>query len=152
MACLHSSPTQGLCNLITNRSAVLRHRSAEILERHAAYLDMLFFMQLRGQEGLRRRILLRAGLREDGSALEGIAPADGLLLVSGSHPARGALRWTGMLQDSRAGLKQAAALKRQGLLPRSTALWAVANPLVDAADSLERKASSLLHVHHSWPQ
>ena len=96
---------------------------------------------------MRRRILLRAGLREDGGALEGVSPADGLLLVSGSHPARGALRWTGMLRDSRAGLKEAAALKRQGLLPQSTALWAVVNPLTDAAASLERKARKLSHAH-----
>jgi hypothetical protein len=96
---------------------------------------------------VRRRILLRAGLCEDGSPSQGIAPADGLLLVSGSHPARGVLGWTGLQQDSAAGLQAAAALKQQGLLPQHTALWAVANPLIDAPASLERKARLCL----TWP-
>ena len=96
--------------------------------------------QLRQREGLRQRILLRAGMRMDGSPAEGIAPADALLLVSGSHPVRGALSWTGLLQDSTSALQAAAALRARGLLPQRTALWAVANPFRDAPGSLQRKA------------
>ena len=101
--------------------------------------------QLRQREGLRQRILQRAGMRMDGSPAEGIAPADALLLVSGSHPVRGALSWTGLLQDSASALQEAAALRAQGLLPRRTALWAVANPIRDSPDSLQRKARPQLH-------
>ena len=73
--------------------------------------------------------------------------ADALLLVSGSHPVRGALAWSGVLQDSVAALRLAHSLREQGLLPPQTSLWAVANPLVDAADTLERKARPcLLHA------
>ncbi len=98
-------------------------------------------MQLRGREGMRRRLLLRAGLQADGGATAGVRPADALLLVSGSHPVRGALAWRGMLQDSVDALSIAGSLKQRGLLPAQTSLWAVANPLVDTGESLERKAS-----------
>jgi hypothetical protein len=97
-------------------------------------------VQLRGREGLRRRLLLRAGRQADGCAVAGVRAADALLLVSGSHPLRRPLAWSGVLQDSVDALHLAGSLRHQGLLPAQTSLWAVANPLVDAADSLERKA------------
>ena len=96
--------------------------------------------QLLQREGLRQRLLQRAGVCMDGSPVEGITQADALLLVSGSHPVRGALSWTGLLQDSTSALQAAAALRAQGLLPQRTALWAVANPFRDSPESLQRKA------------
>ena len=88
---------------------------------------------------MRERILLRAGVSADGCPLPGVTRADALLLVSGSHPFRSALSWTGMLQDSTAALLAALRLQQEGLLPADTALWAVANPLADAPEQLERK-------------
>lgn len=103
---------------------------------------MVAISQLRGAEGVRERLLLRAGVSADGCPLPGIRRADALLLVSGSHPFRSALSWTGMLQDSTAALRTAQRLQQQGLLPSQTALWAVANPLLDAPAGLERKVCS----------
>lgn len=94
--------------------------------------------QLRGQEELRRRLLLRGGYGDDGRLLAGVAPADALLLVSGSHPARRLLRWSGLLHNSVDALSIAGALRQQGLLRAS--LWAVANPLLDSPENLQRKA------------
>lgn len=88
---------------------------------------------------MRERVLLRGGFCPDGCPLPGVARAEGLLFVSGSHPFRRALGWTGMLQDSTAALHIAQRLQQQGLLPNQTGLWAVANPMIDPAERLEQK-------------
>ncbi|BDA40706.1 hypothetical protein COCOBI_01-3590 [Coccomyxa sp. Obi] len=108
-------------------------------------------VQLRGHEQLRRRLLLRAGLEEDGRSAAGVRPADALLLVSGSHPLRRALAWSGVLQDSVSALHLAHSLRDQGLLPPQTSLWAVANPLVDTPDTLERKVAAGAEVILTQP-
>ncbi len=99
---------------------------------------------MRGAKGVRERLLLRAGFAADGCPLPGIQRADALLLVSGSHPFRSALSWTGLLQDSTAALCAAQRLQQEGLLPSHLGLWAVANPMVDAPEGLQRKVCTSL--------
>jgi hypothetical protein len=93
---------------------------------------------------VRRRLLLRAGVDGRGHPLPEVQQAEALLVVSGSQPLRGALSWTGLLQDSSRALRSAEQLQQEGLMPGQVALWAVANPVRDSADSLARKVPHCL--------
>ena len=72
-----------------------------------------------------------------------LRPADALLFVSGSHPARqlpGAQRF---LPGSVSLLRAAARLRAGGAIPAATSLWAVANPVTERdASRLEAKVAA----------
>lgn len=98
--------------------------------------------QLRSRDQLRSMMLAAAGLDAGNETKCSCHPADALLLVSGSHPARqlpGASRW---LQDSFDLLLAASAMREQGHLPASLSLWAVENPMLAKVERLRRKVDA----------
>jgi len=50
------------------------------------------------------------------------------------------------MQDSTDALLMANKLMQSGMLPNETALWAVANPLLDSAATLERKVCGIINL------
>jgi len=96
--------------------------------------------QLRSRSALEARLLQRAGRRADGGRAAGVAAADALLLVSGSHPLRDLAAPARLAAGALEALRAAAALRAAGRLPRALSLWAVANPLTERAARTAAKA------------
>lgn len=93
--------------------------------------------------GTLRQLLLEAAL--------GSWPADAVLLVSGSHPARmlpGASRF---LYSSFDSLHLAADMRAAGELPATLSLWAVENPLLNPVHRLRQKADAGAEVVLTQP-
>ncbi|EFN54450.1 hypothetical protein CHLNCDRAFT_135876 [Chlorella variabilis] len=107
--------------------------------------------QLRSRDQLRSMMLSAAGVDPAGDPKPGVRPADALLFVSGSHPARhlpGAGRW---LQDSFDLLLLASAMREEGYLPASLSLWAVENPMLAPVKRLRQKADAGAEVVVTQP-
>lgn len=96
--------------------------------------------QLRSRSALEARLLQRAGRRAEGGRAAGVAAADALLLVSGSHPLRDLAAPARLAAGALDALRAAAALRAAGRLPRALSLWAVANPLTERAARVAAKA------------
>lgn len=107
--------------------------------------------QLRSRDQLRAMMLSAAGVDAAGDPKPGVCPADALLFVSGSHPARrlpGASKW---LQDSFDLLLLASAMREEGYLPPSLSLWAVENPMLAPVARLRQKADAGAEVVLTQP-
>ncbi|CAM9641319.1 unnamed protein product, partial [Ascophyllum nodosum] len=77
-----------------------------------------------------------AGVDSLGKALDHKRrPSDALLLLSGSHPARRLPILGRSYPDVYDALRLATSMRKRGLLPKSLALWAVANPVADADEA-----------------
>ncbi|KAL4458173.1 hypothetical protein ABPG75_013038 [Micractinium tetrahymenae] len=107
--------------------------------------------QLRSRDQLRAMMLSAAGVDAAGDPKPGVQPADALLFVSGSHPARrlpGASKW---LQDSFDLLLLASAMREEGYLPPALSLWAVENPQLAPVARLRRKVDAGAEVVITQP-
>lgn len=102
--------------------------------------------QLRRMDDISVSLCTAAGVTASGEVQapsEHQPHADALLIVSGSHPVRQLPLLQQLLPNSVAILKHAMQLKRQGVLPASVALWAVANPVTERdASYTEQKVST----------
>lgn len=78
------------------------------------------------------------------------SPADALLLVSGSHPARGLPLKALGYPDSIDMLQEAFRMRHRGDLPSTVSLWAVENPLL-SPERLHRKLSAGAEVILTQP-
>lgn len=91
---------------------------------------------------VRSRTSIRAKMLASIVGHENRRSADAFLCVSGSHPARRLPGSSRVLQSSFSVLRTAVDMKRQGHLPESLALWAVENPLTNAAGRLQDKVAA----------
>lgn len=81
-----------------------------------------------------------------------VPPADALLFVSGSHPARQVPWVDRVLPSSISLLRTASALRSNGAIPGSTSLWAVANPVIEVdASRTEEKVEAGAEVILTQP-